>query len=243
MATVRTVFPIFRAIQAIDYARKGRKKMVIRAETGKALFTVPYAPLSVTHDSLAPTYATSERPGRVPLLERSGEPLPTMSFTLFLGSKNLQQDIDAQLKFFENMSKYQNRLGITGYGTMEAGLWRITSLSISVLQRTVSNHVSRANVDVTFTRASDAAVRVGPVSGGVKPPKSNQDSKNGSGGVKKPIKPAPSKPRYYVVKKGDTLWELAVRYYKDGSKWRKIADANGIRDARTIPVGKKLRIP
>jgi len=49
-------------------------------------------------------------------------------------------------------------------------------------------------------------------------------------------------PRTYVVKAGDTLIELAIRFYGDSSKWRLIAQKNGIKDPRKLPVGKKLVI-
>lgn len=54
-----------------------------------------------------------------------------------------------------------------------------------------------------------------------------------------------SKPKFYTVKKGDTLEKIAARrdVYGDANKWKKIADANNLRDPRSLRVGKKLRIP
>jgi len=49
--------------------------------------------------------------------------------------------------------------------------------------------------------------------------------------------------RTYVVKRGDTLSSIAAKFYRDASKWRKIADANGIRDPKNLKIGQKLRIP
>ena len=54
-------------------------------------------------------------------------------------------------------------------------------------------------------------------------------------------KPTPAA-RTYIVAKGDTLWALAVRFYRDGSQWQRIAHANGITDGELVP-GRKLRIP
>lgn len=48
---------------------------------------------------------------------------------------------------------------------------------------------------------------------------------------------------YYVVKKGDTLWELAKKYYGSGSKWKVIADKNGVKNPRNLQIGTKLIIP
>lgn len=50
-------------------------------------------------------------------------------------------------------------------------------------------------------------------------------------------------PKTHVVAKGETLGSIAAHYYHDASKWRKIADANKIRDPNMIKVGQRLRIP
>jgi LysM repeat protein len=53
---------------------------------------------------------------------------------------------------------------------------------------------------------------------------------------------APAK-RIYTVVSGDTLWAIAERFYGDGSKYPKIASANGIANPDLIMVGQKLTIP
>src|SRR5699024_4339365 len=59
-------------------------------------------------------------------------------------------------------------------------------------------------------------------------------------------KPAP-KPvadnRHYTVKKGDTLWDLAQKYYGNPYQWTKIAQANANPDPRKLQIGRKLIIP
>jgi len=47
----------------------------------------------------------------------------------------------------------------------------------------------------------------------------------------------------HTLKRGETLWLLAVRYLGNGSRWTEIAELNGIEDERKIPVGKKIKIP
>ena len=49
-------------------------------------------------------------------------------------------------------------------------------------------------------------------------------------------------PRTYTVKKGDTLWDIACRFYGDGTKWRAIAAKNGVADPRKLQVGKVLTL-
>jgi LysM repeat protein len=55
--------------------------------------------------------------------------------------------------------------------------------------------------------------------------------------------PAPSTQVIHTVAKGDTLAALAQRYLGDASKWRVIAEANGIADARSLKIGQPLVIP
>ena len=61
-----------------------------------------------------------------------------------------------------------------------------------------------------------------------------------------PPKPAP-KPiadnRHYTIKRGDTLWDLAQKYYGNPYQWTKIAQANANPDPRKLQIGRKLIIP
>lgn len=47
----------------------------------------------------------------------------------------------------------------------------------------------------------------------------------------------------YEVKKGDTLWSIAVAKYKNGFLWNRIALENKIANGSVIEVGQKLIIP
>ncbi|WP_280215861.1 LysM peptidoglycan-binding domain-containing protein [Nocardia cyriacigeorgica] len=49
--------------------------------------------------------------------------------------------------------------------------------------------------------------------------------------------------RTHDTVEGDTLADLADRYYGDAGKWSVIADANGITDPATLPIGQLLWIP
>jgi LysM repeat protein len=56
--------------------------------------------------------------------------------------------------------------------------------------------------------------------------------------------PAPSAEEVtHTVARGETLGALAQRYLGDASKWRVIAEANGIDDPRSLRVGQRLVIP
>jgi nucleoid-associated protein YgaU len=53
----------------------------------------------------------------------------------------------------------------------------------------------------------------------------------------------PGEPRTHVVVAGDTLFELARRFYGNGALFPVIATANGIADPDRISVGQVLVIP
>ncbi len=55
----------------------------------------------------------------------------------------------------------------------------------------------------------------------------------------------PKSTGYYVVKSGDSLWSIAKKYYGDGTKYKKILDANKdiIKNPSVIKIGQKLVIP
>jgi len=46
-----------------------------------------------------------------------------------------------------------------------------------------------------------------------------------------------------TMEKGDTLWELAQKYYDDPYRWKIIMDMNKIPDERRIPIGTVVYIP
>lgn len=49
-------------------------------------------------------------------------------------------------------------------------------------------------------------------------------------------------PETYTVKRGDTLWGIACRFYGDGTKWGTLAEKNGVSDPRRLQIGTVLRL-
>jgi len=47
----------------------------------------------------------------------------------------------------------------------------------------------------------------------------------------------------YLVKAGESLSQIAAGSYRDPAEWRRIAEANGIDDPRSLTAGMTLRIP
>ncbi len=59
------------------------------------------------------------------------------------------------------------------------------------------------------------------------------------------MKGATSSVKKHTVQAGDTLYTLAVKYYKDGTRWNKIFDANkkNLKGKKSLKVGQELVIP
>jgi hypothetical protein len=95
------------------------------------------------------------------------------------------------------------------------------------------------SMDLTFTYFSSAGV---PLRANVNlsltqyEPEANWGPQNPTSGT-----PAPH--RLHQVHKGETLDRIAARHYKDSTKWRIIADANGITDPLALKPGSVLSIP
>ena len=49
-------------------------------------------------------------------------------------------------------------------------------------------------------------------------------------------------PRTHTVKKGDTLWDIACRFYGDGTRWRELAAKNDVADPKKLQIGKVLTL-
>lgn len=59
-----------------------------------------------------------------------------------------------------------------------------------------------------------------------------------------PVRPTPGDPPVtYIVQEGDTLWDIAERFYGNPMKYRLLASANGIANPDVIAPGRQLIIP
>jgi nucleoid-associated protein YgaU len=47
----------------------------------------------------------------------------------------------------------------------------------------------------------------------------------------------------HTVQNGETLWQIAEKYYNDGYKWTEIAKANNLNNDNAISAGQELKIP
>lgn len=234
-------------------------KARIVTEDGLAL-TFPFAPREVTHGGMADTFAQLDRPGRKPLTVRSGGGLRTVSFSVFIGYRDHQQSVEPILDKLRAIAASGDRLTLA-LSALEAGVkWNLTGLTIdTILRQQGTNAVTRATAALTFTEDVDAAVNVGPLSGGKKKGGKGGKGKGGdkggggkTGGTRPPRgDDRPNAPgskgksttQRHTVAAGETLAAIALLYYGDPSDWRVIAEASGIRDPRKLKPGDRLVIP
>jgi hypothetical protein len=94
-------------------------------------------------------------------------------------------------------------------------------------------------MDMTFTYFSGAGV---PLRANVTV-SLTQYEPEASWGPQNPTSGTPSPQRLHQVHKGETLDRIAARHYKDSTKWRLIAEANGITDPLALKPGSMLAIP
>lgn len=206
-------------------------RMQITSESGKTVLSVPFAPREIEYGNLEADWATADRPADQPLLLLKQRRLETISFSFLLSDRYvLHASQRTPIEALKALAKSSERI-LVRYGPQEAGLWRITEAGMTSQLRDPTTHeITRARVSLTLTRASDAAVAIGPVSGGSRPPAA--------------AKPKP-KPRRHRVVRGDTLWGIARRYYGRGTLWPRIYDANRkiIRDPHWIYPNQLFVIP
>lgn len=209
-------------------------KAMLITDSGRRL-VLPYAPNEVEHSGLADTFDTLDRPGRKPLLTRTGEGLHVCSFDILLAHPDHQQPVEGLLATLCRIADSGERVTLS-LSALEAGVsWKLTDVTLNTaLRQHGTNAVTRATAALTFTEASDATVNVGPLTGGHKPSggKGSKDSKGDKGTT-----------RRYTVKAGDTLARIAGRFYDNPNLWPRIAKASGVRDPRKLKVGTRLTIP
>lgn len=226
-------FPTRSAIGAATSPAPAGARMTLMPEegTGDPVY-IPYAPRQVNVDGLAGQFATIERVSQLPALVYDRPSLNKISFQLaitdklFANSGGTRRTAKQTLDLLKSYAKAGTRMRVT-YSSLEAGSWRITALTFQTLTRDErTNEVTQATVSMELTQASEMVVNVGPVTGGAQQPT-----------VTQPVSTT------HLTKAGDTLWDLAMRYYGDGNKWTVIGDANNIVDPRRMATGIVLRIP
>lgn len=225
-----TTVQVIRDTAAAAYrnTNKPHRRMTIMSEGGKPVLTVPYAPQVVTHSDLVPGYTEIDRARGVPLLSRNQPKNRKQAFTLTFGSPGNQADQTAKINTLISIGRSAKRVKLA-YGAFETGLWRISTITITSERRTIGGNIMQATVDVEFimVAATPAGKAHGPASGG---------NKNSSGSKK-------TRPKFYVIRKGDTMRKIALRFYGKADMWKKIATVNKIKHPNNPKTGRKIKLP
>lgn len=205
-------------------------RFVLALEDGSKRTVMPFGPTVVNHTGIAPQWDETQIPGGRSILRRTNLPRRRWSAEFVLSHKSMTKSVQDVIANLQAIAGSKQRCRIH-YGTYESGLWRVMSVDVSSVQRRKSdNSMVHATASIEF--AWDGDNDGGMVARHKKGQKRRGKAKQGS-----------THKRVYVVKKGDNLFTISQKYYGDRDKWRRIADANGLRDARGLKVGLRLRIP
>lgn len=226
--------------------------MKIMTEDKKITFTPPYSPTNLTFGGQVYDYTSVDRPGRRPLQIRNNPQIPTMSFDLLLGPKRVgnvleKPDQTNNLRTLKNIFESSQRTLIVGPKYLSGGLWRCQKFDVTTERLRPDQSIEQCTISMDFVWAQDITLAKGPTTGGVKPKTPTKSAPKTTTPPKKKASPPKKKTsktvRKYTVKRGDTLSSIAIKFYKNASKWRTIADKNKIKDPKKLAVGKVLIIP
>lgn len=207
---------------------------VITSHVGNKLI-LPRAPRVTEFSNIGQNWSESERAGRESVMRRTSKKTREFSIDIELGVRDPRLTVMYQLRNLEHFAETVKPVKVS-YTDRETGYYYITDFSYSITGRRESdNEPNRASVSMTFKRAVTEKIKVGALKS---PPKPKPKKK-----PKPKPKPKKSKVRTHKMKKGDTLWDLARKYYGNPYKWKKLADANKIKNVRRIPIGKVIKIP
>ena len=201
--------------------RSGNPRLAVYTPSQSLVFTTRFAPREVNYSGYEATYSEIARPDRKPILSRAGSSLRKVSMSIFVGSTDAEESVDADLKVLEDMA--ESRVPLTlEYDPRTYGQWSITALSYtSVERRNDTDEITRANVDIEFTEiTTDAEVTINSVL-------SNK------------------RPRTFTPNKRMSMQQIAKRFYGTSNIRivRAIANYNNIKNLRRIPPGKVIRLP
>jgi hypothetical protein len=124
---------------------------------------LPWWPDEIATSNLASVYETQERPGRAPLLLRSGDSLPEVRIGCIVETSisPTQRNVNQVLIALRKMARA--RKPVTLRIASRSDRYRITDLGITELEWDNQGRPVSAEVSITLVVASNAAVPVGPI--------------------------------------------------------------------------------
>lgn len=138
---------------------------------GAFAVTLPWWPTDISWDSLADSWSEIPRPGNDPLLVRDARTLPEVRIGFLAATRegeSVQKLLD-DLRVLAGLSSPAQLM----LGARDAGVYRVTDLSIVELDHVDGGDCSRADVELVLKEAVDASAPLGPI----KPKKKRRRSK------------------------------------------------------------------
>jgi nucleoid-associated protein YgaU len=200
----------------------GHPKAAIRAENGYT-HVLRWAPTGAELGGWGVTWSALDRPGRRPIVARTADGLPSLSFEFLLGDPNHQVDIEQPLAELRHLAESGQRITLVNLSPQEAGPWRIDDLRVeATLRQSGTNRFTRATATLSLVAAVDVVTTTGTA------PRFKRTS--------------PKKAYKYKVKKGDTVRSIATKAYGDPYAFPFIVKANKLKTTK-LKTGATLTIP
>lgn len=176
------------------------------------------------------------RPKRKALTEWVGYGPYRMTIPILFDGHATDRSVEPELEILRRMMRVPTPatgepvvLRLEGPVPMTQLRWVIDDIETGQQLRAPSGHRTRVFQTVTLVEHIPADVVVYRQS----PAKAAADRQSSASKTSKT----------YTVKSGDTLSAIAARQLGSPSKWKQIADLNGIRDPNRLQVGQTLRLP
>ena len=182
------------------------------------------------------SWSAPDMPGKgVPTLNYKGAESGSMSLRLFFDTTDTGQPVttytDRILSLMEIDASLPGTSDSTNnarppwvqfhWGNMYSFQAVVTSASVAFTYFSSTGTPLRADVDLTLTQYQDGKIF----------------------GPQNPTSGTPHPHRAHRVKPGETLDRIAALHYGNPTKWRAIADLNGIEDPMALKPGRVLAIP
>lgn len=124
---------------------------------------LPWWPDEIASANLAGVYEEQARPGRTPLLLRSGDPLPELRIGCIVSTTSADKpgNVGQIMSGLRRLALAKKPVAVKL--ASRSAQYRMTDLGITELDWDADGEPSSAEVSLTLMSASDAAVPVGPI--------------------------------------------------------------------------------
>lgn len=210
--------------------------MTINGSNGKRI-TMHSTPPTFGFEHV-PNFGSVKREGKTELTRMVDPGLRELSFTHMIAANDYRSSIEPTIKNLQKLVRTGGKVRFNGGSPFFTGaVWfQVTGLRIQAEQLSFSNRISRATLSWTLKQAVDVTATVAKKKAAPK-----------RKGPKKTSKAAPKKAvaRTHKLKRGDTLWKLAVKYLGKGARWPEIVKANKskLKNPNRLTVGVTIKIP